>query len=93
VKGLEGRVEALAATNALMREDLDISRASLLKEQAENRRLTSEISRQRRKATGSDLSAAKEEVRAGQTSKQRQGEFSESKQGFKGPVCRALNAL
>ena len=80
VTSLQAKVESLATTNALMKEDLSITRSSNDKIQAENRKLKGEMEKLRkvenkknsdpsvaRKASASDTSShqePKEEKRA-----------------------------
>jgi hypothetical protein len=61
VTSLQGKVEGLATTNALMKEDLSISRAAADKTAAENKRLRAELERaraERRKAAPEPAAAA-----------------------------------
>ncbi len=49
VTNLESKVEGLATTNALMKEDLSISRREMLRKQEENNRLQLELQRARKR--------------------------------------------
>jgi len=64
VKGLEARVEMLTTNNALMKEDLDISRTSLTRAREENQQLLAELEAPQRKQPSDETArkATKEEV-------------------------------
>ena len=69
VTSLQAKVESLATTNALMKEDLSITRSSNDKIQAENRKLKGEMEKLRKveNKKSSDLSSARK-VSASDTS-------------------------
>ena len=59
VTSLQAKVESLATTNALMKEDLSITRTSNDKIQAENRKLKGELEKLRKLDKKTDLCASK----------------------------------